>query len=312
MEKTNCIKSALYLQDWNFDTGDKKYLKKHADTVTPLEYRPNMKGHIFCPECCVGLFRSPEGKDYDRNGRKAFYAHTSKHTPECSLRTKRTEGGLYETEKQAKRAVEKEELVIVKNFMKSKPLSQNIDSPSGYQNVAVEGENGGLLQVPLAKHSGEGFKLPSRVTTIKSFCRNFDENLHRWFLLPNEPAALKLQDHLIDVASVTETCDHPKIYFGKVKWSSNRGETSRNIRQTELFYIQHEPYEPHNYYADFSLKATDEDSREHGIDDDSTGKIVLMYGKVTLNGAGLCIEHLGWGEFAVLPAKYAELLYENA
>jgi hypothetical protein len=34
-----------------------------------------------------------------------------------------------------------------------------------------------------------------------------------------------------------------------------------------------------------------------------------MFGIVTESGIGLSIENVGWGEFAVLPAKYAELLY---
>lgn len=71
-------------------------------------------------------------------------------------------------------------------------------------------------------------------------------------------------------------------------------------------------YRRNNECHDFCLKATDEDSQEHGIDNDSKGKIVLMYGKITVSGLGLCIEHLGWGEFAVLPQKYVHLLYENA
>ena len=39
------------------------------------------------------------------------------------------------------------------------------------------------------------------------------------------------------------------------------------------------------------------------------GKIVIMFGTVTESGIGLSIEGVGWGEFAVLPDKYADLLY---
>ncbi|WP_282249032.1 hypothetical protein [Vibrio campbellii] len=62
-------------------------------------------------------------------------------------------------------------------------------------------------------------------------------------------------------------------------------------------------------FNDFYFKLQDEKQREKGIDDDSKDRIVLMYGKVTENGSGLCIEHVGWGEFALLPRKY-ELLLE--
>jgi hypothetical protein len=117
-----------------------------------------MKGHIFCPECCVGLFRSPEDKEYNSLGKKAFYSHSRSHTPECSLRVKKAEEKKFENEELAKKAI-------------------------------------------------------------------------------------------------------------------------------------------------------DENSQEHGIDDESPGKIVIIFGKITESGIGLCIERFGWGEFAVLPDKYTHLLY---
>jgi hypothetical protein len=305
MEDTNRIKFALHLGNWNYETGDKKYLHQHAVKVTTTEYTLDMRGNIYCPECCVGLFRSPEDKEYNSSGRKAFFAHSRRYKPECSLRVSKAEGKRFENEEQAKRAVENEELVIVKGFMKEKPLLPDIDGPGKYQGSPIEDQDGGMSAVPIGRHNGEEFKLPSKITTIRGLCRNFERNLHRYFFLPDQSHALILQDLLTNIENVTETCDKSKIYFGKVNNSYNCGSTSKNIRQTMFAYKRRDKC------ADFCLKATDEDSREHGIDDDSNGKIVLMYGKVTGSGIGLCIEHLGWGEFAVLPSKYAHLLYEN-
>jgi hypothetical protein len=305
MEDPNRIKFALHLDNWDYETGNKKYLRKHAIEVTTTEYTPNMKGNIYCPECCVGLFRSPEEKEYDTNGRKAFYAHSRKYTPECSLRVKKAEGKRFDNEEQAKQAIENEELVIVKGFMKEKPLPPDINGPVEYQGDPIEDQDGGISSVPIGRHNGEEFKLPSKVTTVRGLCRNFEKNLHRYFFLPNQSNAQILQHLLINVETVTETCKEPKLYFGKIVGSWNCGKTPKNIRQTML------EYKRNNGYVDFCLKVTDEDSRDHGIDDDSIGKIVLMYGKVTVSGIGLSIERLGWGEFAVLPQKYAHLLYES-
>ena len=132
---------------------------------------------------------------------------------------------------------------------------------------------------------------------------NFEKNLYRYFHLPGSRSAYTLKDLLINIESVTEPCDVPKLYFGKITRSWNCGKTPQNIRQTMLRY----PRRPE--CKDFCLKATDKDSQEHGIGDDSNGKIVIVYGKVTESGVGLCIERLGWGEFAVLPDKYGHLLY---
>jgi hypothetical protein len=303
MEDTNRIKFALHLENWDYASGDKKHLCRHAAEVTVTEYTHDMKGRIFCPECCVDLFRSPEDKEYDSAGRKAFYAHGRKHAPECSLRVRKAEGKKFENEEQAKQAIENEELVIVKAFMKEKPLPLGRNGPVEYQGDPIEDQDGGISDVPIGRHNGENFQLPSRITTIRGLCRNFDKNLYRYFFLPHQTSAKILQDLLIDVQTVKATCDEPKIYFGKVTSSWNCGKTPKNIRQTMLEYTRNTDC------ADFCLKASDENSQERGVDNGSEGKIVLMYGRVTVSGVGLCIERLGWGEFAVLPQQYAHLLY---
>jgi hypothetical protein len=94
----------------------------------------------------------------------------------------------------------------------------------------------------------------------------------------------------------------PKLYFGRITSSVNKGNTSKNIRQTFL------RYPGGNGYKDFCLKATDESSREHGIDDESKARIAIVYGIVTKSGIGLCISNLGWGEIGLLPRKYESLL----
>ncbi|PMV28396.1 hypothetical protein C1X21_13860 [Pseudomonas sp. FW305-3-2-15-A-LB2] len=72
-------------------------------------------------------------------------------------------------------------------------------------------------------------------------------------------------------------------------------------------------YENDGDYQDFTLKMSIRDSKEHGITDASIGRIVMMYGPISKNGSGLAISDLGWGEFALLPAKYDQVLFpENA
>lgn len=303
MEDNNQIKFALYLEDWSFENGDKKTLKNDAIEVTPTEYTQDMKGHIFCPECSVDLFRSPEDKDFDTNGRKAFFAHSRKYQPACNLRVKKVKGKRYDSEELAKKAIEDEELVVVKGFMKEKPLPPRIDAPQNYQGEPVEDIDGELARVPIGRHNGETFSLPSRITTVRGLCRNFNKNIYKYFHLPGRKNAVQLKNLLIDITTVKEVDNVPKLYYAKVSNSWNCGPSPKNIRQTMFTY-------PRGEYVDFCLKATDEISREHGIDDDSIGKVVIMFGTVTESGIGLCIENIGWGEFAVLPEKYTCILYE--
>tara|TARA_R110001599_G_scaffold64023_3_gene178909 strand:- start:527580 stop:528494 length:915 start_codon:yes stop_codon:yes gene_type:complete len=302
MAETNRIKFALYSKAWTYDTKDIKTLRGLAREVPAAEYLPEMKGYIFCPECCVPLFRSPEGKEYSTNGRKAFYSHSRKHQVFCSLRVKQAEGKRYENEEQAQQAIEDGELVIVRGFMREKPVPPDVKGPVQYQGPIVEDIEGGLTEVAIGRHDGEEFKLPSRITTIRGLCRNFDKNLYRYFFFPSQVAPILLQDLLVDIRRVDEVNDKPRLYYGRISSSRNMGKTPNNIRQTFFEY-------PKNYKCpDFCLKVTDQESQEHGIDDESKGKIVLMYGKVIESGVGLCLARLGWGEFAVLPDKYIPLL----
>lgn len=301
MEKNNVIKFAYYLKDWDFEKDDKKVLRKEAKEIATTEYLPDMKGYIFCPECSAPLFKSPEDKEFDTNGRKAFFAHGRKYSPVCNLRVKKAEGKKYETEELAKKAIEDENLVIVKGFMKSKPAPPKIDNPQEYKGETVEDINGELADVAIGRHNGENFSLLSRITTVRGLCRNFNKNMYKYFHLPGRKNATQLKDLLVDIKTVQNVDYVPRLYYAKVKNSFNCGPTPQNIRQTMFEY-------PRGKFIDFCLKAVDLSSREHGIDDNSKGKVVIMYGTVTESGIGLCIEGIGWGEFAVLADKYIELL----
>jgi hypothetical protein len=304
MAETNRIKFALHSQTWTYDPKDRKKLRETSREVPTSEYLSAMKGHIFCPECCVPLFRSPEEKEYDAKGRKAFYSHRPKFDSNCNLRVKQAEGKHYENEEQAKQAIENGELVVVQGFLKDKPKPPEIKGPVEYKGPVVEDEDGPLTEVAIGRHDGEEFKLPGRITTIRGLCRNFDKNIYRYFYFPNYVNAILLSDLLIDIRTVTEVDETPRLYYAKISSSRNMGKTPKNIRQTFFEY----PKRPH--CPDFCLKITDELSQEHGINDDSKGRYVLMYGPVVESGVGLCLKDVGWGEFAILPAKYDYLLDE--
>jgi hypothetical protein len=304
MEEANKIKFALFLQGWDFLAGDKAILRQRARRIPPLDFNIDMKGALFCPECCAPLFRSPEDRDFATNGRRAFFAHSRGFDTRCSLRVEQRGGKRYETEEEARQAIESGELVIISTLMKDKPEPPDIDGPLGYDREPNEDADGPLSLIPISRHNGEHFNLPSRVTTIRGLCRNFDEKLYKYILFPGQNSAKTLYQQLNNVEQIEDVCEEPRLYFGTIVRSVNMGPGPRNIRQTFLRFAG-------GGYKDFCLKATDESSREHGIDDDSIGKIVIAYGKVTLSGLGLCIGKLGWGEFCILPEMYSALIADD-
>lgn len=302
MNKSNAIKFACFLKGWTFLEGDRSELKIKSNKVLPLEYLQHMKGHIFCPECSAPLFRSPEDKDVAKDGRKAFFAHARGVQTDCGLRVKQASGKQYENEEEAAKAVENDELVLVHAFMHEGPSLPQPDGQLVYDREPNEDAKGPLTIAPIGRHNGEEFKLPSRITTIRGLCRNFDNNLNKYFLLPGQRSALTLQEQLISVSDVMGTDDVPRIYVGRITRSKGNGPNLWNIRQTFLKFTND------SEFKDFCLKATNKISDEHGMVDDSKGRIALAYGKVVVSGVGLCIADLGWGEVALLPKKYEHLL----
>nr|WP_314901147.1 hypothetical protein [uncultured Deefgea sp.] len=198
----NRIKHALFLKGWSFSDGDKVKLKKEARPVLVSEYSSEMKGYIFCPECSANLFRSPESKDFSVSGKSAFFAHSRGIDSDCGLRTKKAEGKLYLTEEDAKKSIKNEELVVLQGFITKRPVSPDL-SPDEYDQTAVEDVDGEVTEVPIGRHRGDTFTLPSKVKTVRGICNNFADNYIKYYVMPNHSHAVQLQDLLIDVNAVT-------------------------------------------------------------------------------------------------------------
>lgn len=295
-------KVALLLHGWIYRGGDREYLRQHARRVTPEEYQLDMEGSIFCVECCVPLFRSPKDRSINRAGRQAFFAHLPSEVAACSLRTRRREGKQYDSEEEAREAIERGDLVVVTAFRRQRPVTSSADAYRLREWSKTEDEQGILSETAIARHRNGSFLLPAKVTTVRSLTRNFDENLSKYFALPGRSHAEMLRDLLTDIRSVVEPCQEPRLYYGRITSSKNMGRTPENKRQTFFEYKRSDAC------RDFCLKAIDQDSRDQQVDETSIGRIALMYGIVTQSGLGLCVENIGWGEFALLPLMYESLL----
>jgi hypothetical protein len=166
-----------------------------------------------------------------------------------------------------------------------------------YDQSQVEDISGPVSNLPLSRHTGEAFTLPSRISTIRGMCRQFDLNLNRYYVLPGQNHAYQLHKLLHNVEDVTEPDSTPKLYFGVITGSSHMGQkTPNNIRMTWL--------KCHSDVPDFCLKTKAKIQEEKQIVDETKDRVVVVWGKVTENGVGLCFENLNWGEFALLPEKY--------
>jgi hypothetical protein len=297
------IAYAHHLLGWEYDGGSREALKASRQ-VAPEEYEEEMAGNLFCPSCYTNVERTPKEKDLFTNRRAPFYRHLSRwqHVG-CVLRAKKPEGKRYDSYEEAKRAIDHGHLTIVKEFLQSKPEIE-LTPGANYDETPVEDVSGPLSWVPIGRHQGESFQLPSKITTVAGICCNFEVNKDKYFFLPGAQHAAKLAELLTNVTELTYDIlnieQSPKLYFGRIKSSWNAGQHSNSTRMTRI--------ECDSAIRDFTVKYPDGDCRTKGINDDSTGRIVMFYGVITTNGRGLGVERLAWGEIALVPGKYNDLL----
>ena len=297
----NRIKSALFLDNWDYEAGNKDTLRRNAMSIIAKEFDISMKNKIFCPICSTPLTRKPLVEDFFTNGREAFFSHLPSYREvDCKLRVPKPEGQLYETEEEAREAIENKQLAIIHRFKSDAP-EQYDQTAEEYDQTAVEDEDGPVSVIPIARHTGEILNLPTKISTVAGICRKFNENYYKYFYLPNSNVALLLNELLHNIEDVVDEDDEPKLYYGVIRSSFVAGQgTENNVRMTRLV--------SNPAIKDFYLKDLNGIQKKHGIHDNSEGRIVIFWGKITANGIGLCVQNLTWGEYGLLPEKYNSML----
>ncbi|MCW2484825.1 hypothetical protein J5069_02830 [Candidatus Symbiopectobacterium sp. NZEC127] len=303
-ESTFRIKFAFYHSNWEFGRDSVPELKATGRRVLPSEFTMEMRHHIFCPECSTPLSRRPQNKDKATDGRNPSFAHLPSFISiPCGLRAKTAIGKQYKTEEDAKKAIEDEELAIIDSFMKDPPEIPN-EAGGIYDQNHVEDIDGEISDVPIGRHRGESFKLPSKITTVAGMCRNFDKNYYKYFVFPGEKNAERLDRIIKNINEINDVTHTPRLYFGVIKFIRFLGERYNSLSTVMLKWDGNEKY------IDLSLKMPKEQLDKKNITDDKRKRIILIYGIVNKNGKGLCFEHLGWGEYALLPQVYDDIIID--
>ncbi|UGQ46237.1 hypothetical protein [Massilia endophytica] len=299
-DKQHRIAFAYHNPNWIFGEDKREDLEK-AEQVTPAEYRHEMRGAIFCPECTTPLSRAPEEKELFTNSRTAHFRHRKafKHIA-CSLRVSRGAGLQYHSEEEVKRAVQNENLVLVGGWAEHPPeilIDETLEDFEFRQTQIVD-PDGPITEIPLGRHTGKKVLLPTRITSVLSICRGFDKNIHRAFFLPDSQYALHLRDLLYDVARLDEMDlpQRPNLYFGRIERYARL--TFRNI-----IYLKVQNFPELKIYT---YPTFDERKR---IDQGSIGRVMLFYGAISSAGEGIPrFKTENWGEYSLLPSQYEKFL----
>jgi hypothetical protein len=302
-EKKHRIAYALYSEQWKYAVNAPILLEELSEEVVPEDFSEEMKGKIFCPLCKTPLTRSPSLTSVSSNGITAHFKHGSKElyieSKKCGWRTPSAQGLKYNTEEEALRAIENQDLSIVNAWMEQPPTIKNdIDDSGEYDQTAIEDENGPETELAIGRHNGESYKLPSRLSTVMALCKEFPKNLKKGFFFPNSQLPMLLSDQLYSVSSISnELPERETLFFGKIIGY-------RRLSRRNVIMLSTNGIEEIKIYTD-----PDFDKRKR-IDRDSVGRYVLFSAKLYWESTGdiVACKVLRWGAYSLLPEKYNKFL----
>lgn len=299
-EGNHRIPYALFLMDWVYGEHSEEHLEAEGDKIEPTEYRPEMEKALFCPKCKTPVIRAPKNSELFSNSRTAHFRHKPafKKIP-CDLRSSRGGGLNYSSEEELKRAVQNGELAIITGWRDAPPeitLNEG-DSEAIFDLTQIVDADGPSTEVPLGRHTGEKFLLPSKLATVLALCRNFDKNLSRAFFFPDSQYVTRLTDKLFDIASLSGNV--PKgsyLYFGRISSFSTLNRRNK-IMITSDDGVQVKLYTwPQN------------DEKKH-LNIRAIGRVLIFFGAVYKESEGILASKIDkWGAYSLLPEKYEHYL----
>ncbi|CDL86270.1 hypothetical protein [Xenorhabdus cabanillasii] len=303
------IAYAYYDPNWNRSVHSIVQLVKTE--VEPLDYHLEMKDHLFCPSCYEPLIRVPSDPAVAvmADGKEALFRHLPVEDPPfCFLRSGSVVGKRYNGEEEARQAVEDKQFIVVSGFMQERPeniFREVIDGKEEPSDTHFEDENGREVDVPVSRHNGQTFKLPSRITSVQSLCSNFMQNYYREIFVVNEQEDSKrylLCDSLKNVNEINEVNNIPNFYFGEI-------ETINKYNNHTTVWLKLNKPKP---YADFRVRIWNRFAEPRGIvEGRAEGRIIMFYAPIEIIGRGYCTRELYWGEVALLPEQYRDFLINN-
>jgi hypothetical protein len=300
MEEINHrIAYALHMESkWQYGKDNRITLEEKGLDVTPEDFDNSMKGKIFCPVCSTPLSRSPDQTAITSNSRTAHFKHKPTYSKvPCRLKVNRKKGLSYNNEEEARKAIEDEALVVVSSWMINPPTVDDDTAGNGdFDHPAIEDVDGPETEVVIRRHKGKEFKLPSRVSSVSTVCKEFHKNIHRGYHFPGSKYPALLSDILFDTDRIDrDTNEKERLFFGKIVGYGK-------LKYRNVIRIQNDKFGIYKIYTWPHL-----DERKH-ISSKSDGRYILFHSSLGWEGdtPKSFIDH--WGQYSLLPEKYEKYL----
>ncbi|MDR5859423.1 hypothetical protein FZZ93_05695 [Halomonas eurihalina] len=297
MSDTHRIPVAYQLRGFKYG-GAKELLRAHAAEIIPEEYDQGMRGTLFCPGCTVPLVRVPHDSDVTSSGMTPHFRHKRGYEEvRCGFRTSTPPGKRYTNRETIKQAIEDGELSIISSWSEDPP-EVNDSEGSEFNGAQIVDEDGPEAEVPLGEHSGETFKVPSRVTSVLSLFKNFSEKISKYYFFPGGSHPILLREILVDLDGYNERyIGKENVYYGEI--SGYVGLTYRNIikiKTSSGHVVNIYTYESYD--------------KRRGVDKNKIGRTVAVHGKLVEESGQIRIWAEKWGQYCLVPDDSVRVLAE--
>ncbi|EEV5624428.1 hypothetical protein KV314_003118 [Escherichia coli] len=280
-------------------------------SVGPLEYQEEMKDHLICPQCYEPLNRIPSESSITimTDGREALFRHyPNPNAPFCLLRSGAIIGKRYSSEEEAQKAVSDNDVIIISGFMQERPelvYRDNTDSSATPTEMYFESKNGVFVEIPISRHQGETFNLPSKITSVQALCTNFQENYYKEIFITTGTGLAHSYifcDALKSISDIRSEQEEPGFYFGEI--SSIEQHTNHSTVWLKL--------KGSCYYPDFRVRIENNTAISRGItDENAKNRIIIFYAPISSVGMGYWTHILKWGEVGLLAEKHKDFLLDD-
>lgn len=299
MEINHRIPFGYYLIEFQYPDDSLNKLVNKGEVVTPEDYETDMKGNIFCPSCTVPLSKVPSDENVTTSGITTHFRHRRGYDiVPCDLRTTTPKGKKFNSEESIKKAIDDGTLAIIEKWSENPP--EVVDKKQGAQftKAQIEDIEGEEIELPIGRHNGEGFKVPSIITSVNSLCNNFPENLVKYFFFPGSQHPNLLKDVLVNAEEANDDHLNREIfYYGEIVRFSRL--SARNVIR-----LRNKNFDEFNIFTH-----PEHDERRH-IDLRSKGRILLVHGTLTPYSDQPRIKIDAWGQYSLLPEKYESIIKE--
>lgn len=294
--------------DWDPKGSEPVSALRRRGVVTYLdEYDDAKQGSYYCLECGVPCYRSPRSEEVRASFDDYHWGHFRNYSHvKCSYRPEQGESKKFDSESEKAKAVDDEQLVIIKRWREVPELADFLEHERGYYGGPVEDELSPVNAGHINRYVGIETPVPRQSGSLYLIGRRIVQYLGQYIQMPGCQKPLPFSQifthvHDLDQADPGE----PLIVWGLVE----------NLKSDSSHFMSEFHFDTHHAVLKIPNEIVE---RRFWTDDYLLSSLIMVTGRIrkenvqapSLRGVNehhsrWTIEVEYWGQAAVITSKHA-------